>query len=125
MSLMTDIERDWQFIDGVEEATVTAKGMQSDTGDTTATGCKILLRQLSASNARNFGGVMFDPGSILIELWNARTTGSSNVSVALGRNPQQSDLITQSDSTVWQINQITYSPMTNRWQCACTQRIDT
>lgn len=125
MSLQTNIQRDWQLFDGVEEATITAKGMQSGVSNTTATGAKILLRQLNQNNSRQFGGVLFDPGTILIEVWNARASGSSNLSVALGRDLQQNDTITQSDSTVWQINQITYSPQTSRWQCACSKVLST
>lgn len=125
MSLQTDIQRDWQFIDGVEEITFTAKGAQSGVSDSTATGVKVLFRELTENNSRAFGGVYFDPGTVLIEVWNARATGSTNLDTALGRSPRKSDLITQSDSTAWQINQITYSPITNRWKCACSQVIDT
>lgn len=122
MSLQTNIARDWQLFDGVVNATLTGAAAQSAGSNVTVTNVKILRRAITRSNTQVFGDVLWSPGDLLIDVWDYRDIGSTNVSVALGRDVRPDDLITV-EGTTYQVNQAVYSPMTSRWQCLSSRRL--
>jgi hypothetical protein len=110
MSLATDIQADYQFIDGVEDVTITP-----DTPATSAvTGVKALQRQLSRSDVFFGSAAGISPSDTVFHVW-ASTMGALTT-----LNPE--DKITQASGVIWRIISLQYSPITGRWRCICRKQ---
>jgi hypothetical protein len=117
MSLKEQICRDWRYMDGVFEGTVTAKSPRL--ADVTCASVKMLRGVLTRNNSQMFGGILFNPGDTLIEVWDCRDVGSDDVQVVLGREIEAGDTLTLPNGQVWTIHQSVYSDLTSRWSCRC------
>ena len=118
MSLQTDIQRDWQFFDGVEDVTFTPRG----NSEPALTGVKALRRAVSETAVQIFGGAIASPGTVVWHLWNDRGSGVDTLLDA-SDEPEPQDFITQANGTIWTITQVVYSPQTSRWQCLTVRQI--
>lgn len=118
MSLQDDIKRDWEAMDGIEYATITAKSYRG-LSDVTCTTTPILRRALTHNAMKQMAGVIFDPKDIVIDVWDYRASPLATVQSTLGREVQEDDTITLSGGTVYRIKLAMYSPMTSRWRCQC------
>lgn len=109
MALADDIEDDWQYIDGVEDVTVTP----TTSAAAAQASVKALQRQLSRSDVFFGSTAGISPSDTVFHLW--KSTLGSVV-------PNPGDKITQSDGTVWEILSLQYSPQTRRWRCICRKQ---
>jgi hypothetical protein len=118
MSLQTDIQSDWNLIDGVEEITLTPSSQRADVTDTPITAVKALQR-LYTRRLANYSEAMALNGAVVFEVWAVKANGT-NVRTSLGRDLRDEDLITAASGT-WEIKTASWSNMTSRWICQCVK----
>jgi hypothetical protein len=152
LALKDAIARDWEAFDGVENATIIAQSARL--ADVTCANTKVLRRALTKSAMMRFGGIIFEPGNILIDVWDYRQDGANqgltdtdgnpittsdgtpigesgvtdleypSLQTILGREIDTDDLIQFSSGNVWRIHNAMYSHMTSRWSCRCSKVLE-
>lgn len=109
MSLAADIADDYEFIDGVEEVTLTP----TTPAAAAQPSVKALQRQLTRSEIFFGPQIGISPSDTVFHLW------VSTLGVVV---PNPGDTITQSSGVVWEILSLQLQTLQTRWRCICRKQ---
>lgn len=110
MSVATDMADSWQYVEDVEEVTLTPKNPDG----TPVASVKAKRRVMNKTTMQQFAAVGIEPTDIPIHLW-ASTLGATV--------PKQGDWITDSGGTVYRIISLSLESLRNRWRCLCRRNV--
>ncbi len=110
MTLASQMANDWQFIDGVEDVSVTPR----NPAGAAVTGVKALRRVQQADEFAQVGKTLgLEPNDMVWHLW---------ASTMAGISPKNGDIITDSGGIVWTIKTVANTTLGTRWRTLCRRQ---